>query len=127
MIEKRIAAKKNEKKKSALLPVDYTKLVKQVLTTTFAEGLERLGKIKPDPSIEVQGEIFPDEIVVVASLHHGAKLAATSVYASVAFDPKASSPTAEELLAACVDAIGGFFQEFLSSEKPEKMKQIADE
>lgn len=95
---------------AADLPVDYTRMTEDVLTTHFKEQLTKLEKkSKLKWSWKVTGKIFGDEIVFGASLMNEKRLSATTAYASCDFDPKASSPTAEELLAVCVDAVGGLF------------------
>jgi hypothetical protein len=63
--------------------------------------------------------------VLCVSLTEDDQLAATSVYASSDFDPKASSPTVQELLAACVDAIGAIYAQILTPDTPERLEQLA--
>ncbi len=95
---------------AADLPVDYIRMTEDVLTTHFKEHVSKLEKkSKQNWSWKVSGKIYGDEIVFSASLINEKRLSATTAYASADFDPKASSPTAEELLAVCVDAVGGLF------------------
>jgi len=92
----------------SLLPSDYTKMLGDVFTANFSDSLK---KIPGHSSLQFKGdgEIYSDEVVVHVSLIEVGKLAATSVHASCDFDPKASSPTVEDLLALCVDGIGEAF------------------
>ena len=112
---------------SSELPADFLALVKEVLTGNFGDGLKALSKFKADPEFVISGGIFSDEIVLGASIVHPNQLAATTVFASVDFDPKASSPTAQDLLAACLDALGGLFETILDPKKPQILEQVADE
>lgn len=114
-------------KPAAPLPDDYLKMVCDLLQTNFDEGLKILGKIRANPQFIVQGEIMADEIVLAASIAHPDHIVATTVYASTDFDPKASAPTAEDLLGGCVDAIGQVLLAMLDPEFPDRIEQIADE
>ncbi|MGZ3709265.1 MAG: hypothetical protein ACXWPM_11045, partial [Bdellovibrionota bacterium] len=49
------------------------------------------------------------------------------IYASCDFDPKASSPTAQDLLGACVDATGGLWGQLLDPTNRKGLEQLADE
>jgi pyocin large subunit-like protein len=110
------------------LPVDYVKMVNEVFTTNYDEGLKALAKINPTPAyFSTTGRIYIDEIVVCVSLLHEGQMAATSVYASSDYDPKASSPTIQDLLAACVDSIGAVYSQLLSPETPKVLEQLANE
>jgi hypothetical protein len=110
------------------MPVDYLKLVCEVFTTNFDEGLKKLKQFQPSKSwFEATGRIYPEEIVLAVSLMHDKKLAATTVYASTDFDPKASSPTIQDLLAACVDATGGVWGSVLDPKDLARLEQLADE
>lgn len=119
--------------KSAELPVDYTRVVREVYTTNFDEGLQKLAELqavdaagkKPASRFEVRGAIFGDEIVIAVSLVTEDQIAGTTVHASVDFDPKASSPTAQDLLNVCVDAVGSIFATLLDAEKPTTIEKIA--
>jgi pyocin large subunit-like protein len=110
------------------LPVDYVKMVNEVFTTNYDEGLKALAKINPARAyFSTTGRIYIDEIIVCVSLLHEGQMAATSVYASSDYDPKASSPTIQDLLAACVDSIGAVYSQLLSPETPEVLEQLANE
>jgi hypothetical protein len=110
--------------KSSPLPVDFLKMVTEVFSTNFDRGLTALNAIKSSTHFEAHGEILPNEIVLGVSIVHPGQLAATTVYASTDFDPKASSPTAEDLLSACVDAIGTLMEQLLH---PDRLEQVTDE
>src|SRR4051794_22159178 len=88
------------------LPVDYLRMVSTVFTTNFDAPLKAFAKLKEQPvRFEASGNVYGDKIVLCVSLHTAGELAATSVYASSDFDPKASSPTVQDLLGACVDGL----------------------
>lgn len=111
---------------SSELPSDFTQMVRDVYTKNFTEGLQALEKVaQGKPGFEARGIIYSDEIVLGVSLGIEGQLAATTVYCSVDFDPKASTPKAEDLLSLCVDAIGSFFDQFLDPKKPELLEQLA--
>jgi hypothetical protein len=110
------------------LPHDYVKMVNDVFATNFDEGLKVLKKFNEAPAyFATTGRIYIDEVIVAVSLMHEGQMAATTVYGSVDYDPKASSPTIQDLLAACVDAIGAVYSQLLSPETPEVIEQLADE
>lgn len=112
--------------KHSPLPVDYLKMVKDVFTTNFDEGLQAVNAIKPGTEFVASGSIFPDEIVVSLSLVNQHELAATTGYASIDYDPKASAPTIQELLSACVDGLGALYTQILDTENKERIEQIAE-
>jgi hypothetical protein len=91
------------------LPLDYTQMVTEVFISNFADSVESM-KLSPAPVFIAKGEIYSDEIVVHISLVQEGRLAGTTAYASSDFDPKASSPSVEDLLGLCVDALGDLFQ-----------------
>jgi hypothetical protein len=112
--------------RSSELPADFTKIVKEVYTTNFSDGLESLRKIQGAKNgFEVRGAIFVNEIVLGVSLVTEGVLSATTVYGSVDFDPSASSPSAQDLLNVCVDAVGSLYGRLLDVEKPERIEQLA--
>jgi hypothetical protein len=112
--------------RAADLPVDFTKIVREVYTTNFAEGLKILEKYrKAGNSFEVRGSIFTDEIVLGVSLVTEGAMPATTIYCSVDFDPTASAPTAQELLNICVDAVGSLYGTLLDVKRPERIEQLA--
>ncbi|NDD91756.1 hypothetical protein EBZ37_06700 [bacterium] len=83
-------------------------MLTEVFSTNFSQNIEKLQE-NGDLYFRAEGEIYSDEIVVRVSLGEEGKLQATTVHASSDFDPKASSPTVEDLLAIAVDAIGDVF------------------
>ena len=110
---------------SSDLPLDYTRMVKGVYDNNFNEGLEALNKLTGKKSeFQIAGTIFSDEIIFVASLVTEKQLSATTFYCSSDYDPKASSPTAQDILATCVDAAGGFFETYLDPKNTEKLEQL---
>ncbi len=109
------------------LPVDFLRMVVEVFTANFDAGLKALSKIKPNPAFQAQGAIYSNEIILSVSLSHEGQLAATTVHVSCDFDPKASAPTAEDLLGTLVDAAGSVFGHFLDAKKPDRLEQLADE
>lgn len=128
MIESRKNAAKltNRLSRSAELPLDYTRNVREVYTTNFEAGLALLKKFqKVKSSFDVRGAIFSDEIVLSVSLVSEGQISATSIHCSMDFDPKASSPTAQDLLNVCVDAVGSVFGMLLDPEKPEAIEKLA--
>lgn len=100
------------------LPVDYLTMVTDVFTTNFDSVIKAISKTAgAGVHFEVNGSVFPDEIVLAVSLIIEGHLAATTVYASIDFDPKASAPTAQDLLAVCVDAAGAVFVKLTEDQK----------
>lgn len=121
MIENR----KGSQLRSSPLPVDFLRMVTEVFTTNFDEGLKRMGELtKVDVRFKAHGNVFADEVVLSVSLLTEGQMAATTVHASSDFDPKASSPTIEDLLSTCVDAIGGLYSQLLL---PERLEQLTSE
>ncbi|MCM2277573.1 MAG: hypothetical protein NDJ89_05805 [Oligoflexia bacterium] len=119
--------RKNAPGRSSPLPLDYLRMVSEVFTTNFDEGLRAFAKIANKPRFEARGDIHLTEIVLCVSLHQEGQLAATSVYASSDYDPRASVPTIEELLAACVDAIATVYQQLLVPGDVKRLEHLADE
>lgn len=103
--------------KPADLPVDFLKMVEEVLTAHFTAGLKLLSKELKNPRFKASGQIYTDEIMVVASVLSEDRMSATTVFASIDFDSKASHPTVHDLLSACVDSIGGVFSALFEGEK----------
>lgn len=110
--------------KSSPLPKDFLKMIIDVLNKTFHNGLQELAQSKKNPEFVVEGAIFPDEICLSAALVFENQLSATAVHASVDFDPKASAPTAEDLIGVCVDAVGGFFATLFDPQRKDLMEQV---
>jgi hypothetical protein len=114
--------------KSSPVPADYAKMVAEVFVSNFDQGLKKLAKLKGAKTrLEVNGAIYPDEIVLSVTVLIGKELAATTVYASVDYDPRASVPQLQDLFSACVDAIGGVFSPLLSVEKDGQLENLAEE
>lgn len=109
------------------LPLDFTKMVSQVFTNNFELGLKELGKLKAGPLFRASGAVYSNEIVLAITLAHEAQIAATTVYGSVNFDPKASAPTAEELLGACADAVGTVYETLLDHKNTKLIEQLASD
>lgn len=121
-------SRKHNPLKSTALPSDYLKIVSGIFDTNFDAGLKALDQLKKAKShFFAHGRVYVDEVVLSISLMHKDHLAATTVHASSDFDPKASAPTIEDLLAACVDAVGAIYGQLLDPAKPERLEQIADE
>ena len=112
-------------KKPVDLPVDFLKMVREVFTKNFDHGLKALSKIKKGARFEVTGALFPVEVVLAVSLHFDEDLAATTIYASSDYDPKASTPTVQDLLALCVDAVGGVYQALFEEANQEQLEQLS--
>jgi len=118
--------RKSTESKFSELPSDYTQMVHEVFMSNFSDSVEAM-KLSPAPVFVTQGEIYSDEIVVHASLVQEGRLAGTTAYASTDFDPKASSPSIEDLLSLCVDALGDLFQQlFELAEKSGDKANILD-
>lgn len=128
-MERRLSPSENLKDggKFSSLPADYIKMVNDVFTTNFEEGLQAFCKIRPNSHFFSQGQVYSNEVVLSVSLLSPGQLAATTVHASCNFDPKASAPTIQDLLAICVDAIGGAFLMLLDPTKPDLLQQLAEE
>lgn len=113
--------------RSSPLPVDYTRMIEEVFTSHYEPGLKELAKIAPAGKFKVSGQIYPDEILVTITLSHKGQMSATSAHASADFDPRQSSPTVQDLLGACVDAIGAVFDQLLDPAHPERLAQVAEQ
>lgn len=114
--------------RSTPLPLDYLKMVNEVFTSNFDAGLKALSELMEGrPGFEASGAVYSDEVVLCVTLAEEDQIAATTVYASSDFDPKASSPTIQDLLSACVDGIGAVYGQILSAENPERLEQVASQ
>ncbi|MEK6577929.1 MAG: hypothetical protein AABZ55_01765 [Bdellovibrionota bacterium] len=112
--------------KSSPLPQDYLKMVGDVFKNNFDAGLKALNKITSSKIyFKAIGEIFTNEVVLCVSLLEKGQLAATTVYASLDFDPKANKPTVQDLLDNAVDAIGAVYNTLLNSDDPKVLEQIS--
>ncbi len=120
--------RRNEIGKATPLPPDYLKLVSEVFTTNFDGALKALNKLGiHGVSFEAMGEIYSTEVTLCISITQKGKLSATSVHASCDFDPKASSPTVEDLLSSCVDAIGSLYGTLLEPSHSERLEAMLAE
>ncbi|MBY0470686.1 hypothetical protein K2X30_05910 [bacterium] len=122
MIERR----KTSAGKGQPLPVDFTKMVQEVFTNHFSDGLKALAKLKSPTKFQASAEVFPDEVILAVSLVTEKALASTTFYASSDFDPKASSPKLEDLLSLCIDAVANVMQKVFDPTDKEKMELLAD-
>lgn len=112
--------------RSSPLPVDYLKMITEVFSSNFDEGLKKLAKLTDETAeFEASGNVFPSEIVLCLTLVQGGSISATSIYASCDFDPKASSPTIQDLLGSLVDAIGAVLHPLMNPKKPEALEDLA--
>jgi len=118
---------KNTEEKGNDIPLDYSRMVKEVIGRNFENGLKLLAKRLESPEIHVNGKIYPDEIVLSVSIGSPKKLWANTFHASSDFDPKASSPKADEVLGVCLDGIGAILSHYLLDAKPEKMNDLVTE
>lgn len=114
--------------KSSPLPSDFLKMVTEVFTTNFEVGLQAVAKeAGATATFRAQGAVYPNEVLLSVSLVTEGQMAATTAHASADFDPKASAPTLEELIGACVDGIGqvfGSLLDFSGKLGPEKLEAI---
>ncbi len=108
-IETRKQAGKISVVKTSTLPKDFLKMVAEVFTANFSELLEQLAKEGHHPHFTASGKIFPDEVLLSVSLGFEGKLVASTLHASVDFDPAASLPSVQDLLNLAVDGIGHFY------------------
>lgn len=112
--------------RAAELPVDFTRIVREVYTTNFADGMKLVKKhLKAKNAFEVRGAIFANEIVMAVSLVTDGVMPATTIHCSVDFDPTASAPTAQDMLNICVDAIGSLYGTVLDPAKPDRVERLA--
>lgn len=110
-------------------PHDYLRLVEETLSDAFAESLKKLEVFHPINRFYAAGKIFPDEVLLAVTLHHGEKtLSATTVYASIDFDTTKPSPSInlEDVLGLALDSIGSMFNYLLDPEESERLEQIAN-
>jgi hypothetical protein len=120
--------RKKSAAKSSGIPADYSKMVSEVLGSNFDHGLKKIQKLKGAKArFEVTGAIYLDEVVLAATLLIGKELAATTVYASIDYDPRASVPQIQDLLSACVDAVGNVFYPLLNSDKKGQLERLVDQ
>jgi hypothetical protein len=97
--------------RSSALPAEYCKLAEEVFSATFQEVLKELSTdLKRAPRFSVTGGVFHDEILLQVSLLRSGEMAAMTFAVSQDYDPAASQPKAEDLLADAVDLAGSFFE-----------------
>lgn len=97
------------------LPIDYLRMVDEVLNNNFGALLGPYAERVGSPTrLTATGSLYPDEIVLAATLTAQGQVAATTVHASTDYDPQASSPDVQDLLAASLDAIGGVWDLLLA-------------
>ncbi len=108
------------------LPKDYETMVTEALHENFASELKAFAKLVKKPYFRVSGAIFTDEILVSLALHHEGVLGATTVHVSADFDPRASQPTAEELLTQALDVGAGIFGALFQEGNPEALERLAE-
>jgi hypothetical protein len=106
------------------LPKAFLGMVTEIFSTNFDAGLKGLQKLAKKPfQFEAHGSVLAEEIVLAIALTHTGEMTATTVYASMDFDPKASCPTIQDLLNVCVDAIGSVYGELLA---PKALENLMD-
>lgn len=114
--------------KPGALPADFTKMVADVLTANFDSGIKALTAVAGAPAhFSVLGELYPDEVLLGLVIQIEGQLAATTVRASADFDPRANSPTVQDLLSACVDAAGSLLGQLLDPKNKARLEQLASE
>lgn len=118
---------KNLSKITSPLPVDFTKMVSEVLTNHYKKSLKLIEEeTQQKASFSVTGTLFSDEIILSISIGNERAMGLTTLHVSSDFDPKASYPTAQEILNVCVDGAGGWLEEFLGDKTstPEKREAV---
>jgi len=124
-MDKRIRSPNITPPKGTELPLDYLKMVKELLENHFAEQLKTLSEKTATTQFHSFGSIHTDEILLGVSLLQEKQITSTSFYASCDFDPTASSPKAEDLLACCLDALGSLLAEIFDFEKyPNRIEHL---
>lgn len=116
--------RKEGKFKGTELPIDYLKMVTETFTSHFDATLKALKKMKNPSRFIASGRIFQDEIVLTISLVQEGQMAATTLHASIDFDPQASAPTVDELLSTCVDATGSLFAQIFDDNSEAKLERV---
>ena len=107
------------------LPSDFLKMVNEVFTTNFDDEIKALAPhARGVLAFASTGALYSDEVILSVSITEEAQMAATTVHASLDFDPKASAPTAQDLLSLAVDAIGEVFHTLIDVKNEERMQQI---
>jgi hypothetical protein len=118
--------RKHSATQSSSLPFDYLQMVSEIFSTHFDSELKAFCQLKPESRFEARGEIYSDELILSVSLITEGALPATTIYASCDFDPKASTPSAQDLLSSLVDAIASIYG-FLFNEKGGQLEALASD
>lgn len=105
--------RKTQNRKPNELPVDYLKMVAEVFSTHFGSVLEEAHAKGMSLVFEASGGLYANETLLTVALTQKDELGAMAIHVSTDFDPKASHPTAEELLQLSVDAAGDVLQTLL--------------
>ncbi len=102
------------------LPKDYLSIVEEALHSTFEAGLKRVISKTNEARFHASGAVYGDEIRLTGTLLYGKdSLNATSIHASIDFDPSTGSETVDARLASCIDAIGDWLEHYLQNEDEE--------
>lgn len=109
------------------LPQDYLKMVCDVFTKNFSEGLNAISKQRGSAVFMTSGSLFLDEVILRLSIVWPGRITATTFHASADYDPQASAPKAEELLSCCVDALGSLVESVLDPKKKVMLEALASE
>ncbi len=124
MIERR----KDTNLKGVTLPKEYLTIIESALNKNFKSELK--SEKSNQEKFVVYGMLYPDEVVVLASLKNTANLRMTSCYASVDFPPKQAktessrknamndSEAVQVCVGNCVDAIASFFATYFEEKRP---------
>lgn len=105
---------------STPLPKDYLAIVEEALHSTFEAGLKRVIAKTNEAHFHASGAVFGDEIRLTGTLLYGKdSLNATSIHASIDFDPITGAETVDARLASCIDAIGDWLEHYLQNEDEE--------
>ncbi len=105
MFEKRLPIPKQDTDQIPIknLPKDYTDLVAKTFEDHFRSKIQKTNlKIQ----VSSQGIISVNEIGLTVSFYVSNELKSISFHASSNYDPKASTPKVEALLAQCLDILG---------------------
>ena len=111
--------------KSTDLPRDFRKMAREVFATHFDEVLKAIrARMGAKAGFEVHGAIFADEIRLTITLATADRGLPTSAHASADFDPKASSPKAEDIIGACIDGLGSIFQQLTENLTDDRIEEL---
>ena len=99
-------------------------MVTEVFEKNFGDGLKAVGKVLKKPKFHTSGKIYQDELHLSVAIISENDIAATCVTASSEYDAKASTPTVNDRLADCVDAIGAILADLLDTDKAENIEMV---